>query len=1049
MSTRRPDIKQFKAGTNGQIIMTTGGVVAWGNPLATTSAVGEVQLATQSQAFGGTPDTSSGNPLVIQPSGTIIRRDNTSGIGSIFMMGTDNQNALTIATANARGVVSLDLQTLITSPTQVASGNRSVQIGQLNTTSGYFSQTIGYSNSNTGARSAVVGFQNSISVASAGQNFNHIFGSYNAVGTNTSARSTFTAGNSNTIAGGASIVTIGNSNNINTASGYVTVIGENNTSGVSAFRAGIFGFNNSGVGSGSFIVGEGNVGNDNGGMSIIGLGNLAQAGAQNATMQGYGNAIQTINNAAANDIAIGIQNVLNSVQNSVAVGLGNNLQGTSGQQDLMAFGVGNTINPPTNGFGVCGAFGQGNTIGTGSARSWAFGENNSVTSLSYGNGAGIAAAFGISNIISNGELVYLFGHGNQSRATYNNVFADYVTACGISNVFLPTSHGSQALGISNVIGGGSSTGVGRGNSTGTGNFVQALGFGNSLGVASATNVTLVGNNNTAGGFGNYSGDNTVFVGNNNHSFSNSNIFGQGNLQTDHTFGSANGYSVNVFGTNNGSGNQVFNSDIFGTGNFVGSSNTGFGTNASNCISIGRGNFTTQNNTIQIGTSNDIHGIPDPTNATHNIFIGNSNVITCGSPTGSSYGLVIGQQNIWGGVASFALAMGYKNRITYGNYTANLAQAIGYQNFAGGSNTVAIGIGNFAGRFGGFGTPTLSSVAIGVLNNNLRSQVFIDDVTGAITFGGFFPNTPVVAGIIGTNSVALGSENITLGLNAIAIGRHNDSSGTQSLAVGYHCNAAADQATAVGNTATARVPQTFNIGGLPIIRKDNGEAVGTEFISYSGMPCIVQSNNVDLKVAQIYSIQLPVGPRFYIDEVGIEVTREDAQFGLQILSEPFVSWGTSILYPLSLVGQTLRMTSGPSATEQAAIQTWDPSTGEITFSPQFTQINLGDTFIILGNQGTFVVDTNVISNSHFFSSGLIPTRTYTQKYRFIAQMSGLAGTPGNREVFSTFENDFGETSDTVAGGHTDYLSARIEVGAVTSGFGQYNGRFWWKGRFVEV
>lgn len=950
----QPNVKQLKPGTNNQIILTTGGSAVWGNPLATTSALGEVALATQSQAFNGSPDTFGGYPIVVQPSGMVVRKNMTVSQFEIYAMASSGGSG-TIAPTNTRGLLALDLQSEIGAVTEIASGSRSIAIGTRNTSIGLFSISIGRLNSTDGQNSISVGNQNSI--ASTNSN-NSSFGSYNSIAAGTA--SGLTAGTSNTIGGGAGNIAIGSSNSINTTNGNISIVGAGNTSGPNASNAGIFGSNNSGIGTSSFIVGHGNVGNDTAFVNILGTSNLVQSGASYCFALGTSNSFQTINSAANDCIAVGKSNTLNSVTNSTAVGISNNIQGTSNQQNLMTFGNGNLINPPNNGGGTNGCFGQGNTIGTGSSRSWAFGEGNSITSLTYGNGGGIATAVGVSNTISNGEVVYLFGQANQSQTNgLNTVFADYIIGVGISNTALQTAHLTTLVGIQNIAGGGNfNTCVGFGNSAQFGGSNSVFGLGNTVGFSIGTsNAVVVGNSNTIG-TSTTNADYTNVFGRGNSCDHHSNFFGQSNSFAAN--GNTN-FNNNVFGRlhNSGAGGStisVTNCECFGTANELGSINSFGPASVDQGITFGRYNTIVSNQTIAIGANNFIS-----IGSTTSTFVGWNNTSNTNSINSGAFGTGNTLANYTGSGSQSSFAIGYSNRIGIlaggvSALPASNALAVGSLNQATSDNCQVFGFANFTGS--NINT-VRSAIAIGILNNSNASYATINDTTGVIT------GTPqqFSASPIGINSIAIGSENVTTGLNSIAIGRHCSATALESIALGVRCVASAAGATALGDRAIARVANTLNVAGLPIIRKDNGESAGTEFTSFSGMPAIIQSKTIDLTVAQLYLIQLPIGPRFWIDEVGLEVVTNTVT---TVTATPFVSWGTKV------------------------------------------------------------------------------NATYTQKYRLIDQMTGLAAA-GSREIFSTFENDFGETSDI---SNTVSLGGRIEIGATTSGPGTYTGRFYWKGRFVE-
>ena len=140
----------------------------------------------------------------------------------------------TITGGNARGIGAVDLQTIRSVNTQVASGIRSVAMGYNNTASGDQSVAMGYNNTASGIRSVAMGSSN---IASSSSSV--------AMGYNNTAI-------------GAQSVAMGNSNN---ATGIQSVaMGVNNTaSGTYSVAMGI-----GNTASGTYSVAMGNYGNTNG-----------------------------------------------------------------------------------------------------------------------------------------------------------------------------------------------------------------------------------------------------------------------------------------------------------------------------------------------------------------------------------------------------------------------------------------------------------------------------------------------------------------------------------------------------------------------------------------------------------------------------------------------------------------------------------------------------------------------------------------------------------------------------------------------------------------
>lgn len=931
------NVKQLKPGTNGQIITTSGGVATWGNPLATTSVVGEVQLATQTQAFNGSPDTSGGNPLVTQPSGMLVRKA-LSPSAAIYAMASSN-GAGGIAPTNTRGTLALDLQSEIVSVNQIASGlrsitigqrneadgNESMSIGQLNTTVGDYSMSIGNNNTNSAPNVRNIIFGASNQLTGAAYIFGSgIFGNSNALATRTS----FICGNSNTATG----ATYGRAE--------VSVVGiGNNANGANI--SSVFGRHNTVQGTGTTAVGSGNLLGTSDNACAFGISNTIQVGGSYAVAVGALNSCQA---SPSTSSAIGVNNLVSNV-NNCCIGTGNVIANGVGSENS-ALGFGNLINASST---AASAVGCRNNVIAGGSYSCAFGRANTATLLTE--------VFGRSNLSFTGcSYNTIFGFANQVRGSGGSYCTD-TSVFGRGNTALEHTLSSSIFGTQNVLNGSGCVAMGNGNvSQFIGqNRVVMMGRANSVLTPNTSDSNVGGSYNTVG--------NGVLDG----SFSN--VFGRVNSCGDHSnfFGLTNSFAANgntnnnnnVFGRGNNSGAggstiSVTNCECFGTFNELGSINTFGPASVDQGITFGRYNTIVSNQAIAIGSNNFISP-----GSTKSVLVGWNNTTNGNAANSGAFGISNTLANYTGAGSQSSFAIGNTNTIGIlpggaSAQPASNALAVGSLNHANSDNVQMFGYANFSSD--PFTTNVRSVIAIGILNNSNANYAVLNDSTGVISGG--TPNAYNLAPV-GINSIAIGSENLTLGLNSIAIGRHCSATATESVAFGIRCISSASGATALGNRAVSRIPNTLNVGGLPIIRKDNAEGLGTEFISYSGMPAIIQSKIVDLKTAQIYQIALPIGPQFWIDEVGVEVVSANGVTGT-----PFVSWGTVV---------------------------------------------------------------NV---------------TYTQKYRQIEQMTRLTAF-GNREVFTTFENDVGETSDNV---NTVYLAARVEIGATGT---TLTGRFYWKGRYVEV
>jgi hypothetical protein len=168
---------------------------------------------------------------------------------------------------------------------------------------------------------------------------------------------------------------------------------------------------------------------------------------------------------------------------------------------------------------------------------------------------------------------------------------------------------------------------------------------------------------------------------------------------------------------------------------------------------------------------------------------------------------------------------------------------------------------------------------------------------------------------GLGSSAIGQNNLVDGLTAIAVGADNQSSSDLSVAVGVQCLAQADRAVALGSAAVAnaadalafgsnceslaayssaigasaiaRISKTVVFGGAHIIVHGSNAPPESWFLKLSGVQVILTSAEIDLKIVTDYTLTLPSGCKFWLDEVGVIVTALDT-----LVVQPTVRFGIS-------------------------------------------------------------------------------------------------------------------------------------------------------------
>lgn len=137
---------------------------------------------------------------------------------------------------------------------------------------------------------------------------------------------------------------------------------------------------------------------------------------------------------------------------------------------------------------------------------------------------------------------------------------------------------------------------------------------------------------------------------------------------------------------------------------------------------------------------------------------------------------------------------------------------------------------------------------------------------------------------GSQVVSVGNSQVMGGTSSVAVGNTAGvTTGTGGTALGNNASVQASRSVALGNGAIARLADSFNVSGVPIIRKDAGESVPIQ--SWSGMPALIFSAEKDLKTTFDVTVTLPAGCKFWLDEVGIVCTALDT-----LATQPTIRFG---------------------------------------------------------------------------------------------------------------------------------------------------------------
>jgi hypothetical protein len=298
--------------------------------------VGTILDATLRQVQDG---LGTGSPLYLSTRRVGITSDSsvTTQTSSVIQATTTNANLViapngtgalvadipdgTATGGNARGIYAIDLQSLRTLNTQVASGQNSVAIGINNTSSGTSSVVLGGSNSASGAFSTIGGgtgnsVNNQWDVISGGRdNVANTGNGYASIGGGvanlvTSTYGTVSGGQTNTASTGTHATVVGGQSNV--SSGQYAVSG---------------GFTNTASGQYSVAIGANNIAS---GSQSVSIGRNNNCSGSNSQAYGFGN---TITSASA--MAFGANHTVDA---NFATALGNSA--TASGEYSISMGIG-------------------------------------------------------------------------------------------------------------------------------------------------------------------------------------------------------------------------------------------------------------------------------------------------------------------------------------------------------------------------------------------------------------------------------------------------------------------------------------------------------------------------------------------------------------------------------------------------------------------------------------------------------------------------------------------------------------------------------------
>lgn len=464
------------------------------------------------------------------------------------------------------------------------------------------------------------------------------------------------------------------------------------------------------------------------------------------------------------------------------------------------------------------------------------------------------------------------------------------------------------------------------------------------------------------------------------------------------------------------------------------------------------NTTSHNNQVAVGIDNILTGnydylvgvgINNTVSAYYGIAIGANNTVS--DPTGGMGGAPEGYGNV---------ACGYHN--TASGYYQSVAA--GYRNHASDASSTAIGSDNTASGYGstacGYQNSATSRYSIALGHSNNASN---------------------------TATITIGNNNSASSYGAIAIGAQNTSSGYVSVAAGYRCTASSDysiaigaalvvspgglgigrhvavfgaNATAIGNQAVNRIDNTNNFSGINIIRQDTGSECGLEAISvYTGMESIIMTHNLDLTNTGEFEIDLPMGSKFYPNEVGVILTattgatvQPTIYFGTTTAvgastafvadnRSPQITWESTVAGAAAngfqIVYQTGGSLSSNLAENQYVLTVPDGTSNSDITNFVGSDSNATTTNIAIASGGGDTNPQNTTGATFTFAGGV--DASHSQTIKADVQTTGLTNA-GDRQRFTTLVSSSGQTT--------------LIAGTLSAANASFPARFYFKGMLVE-
>lgn len=197
--------------------------------------------------------------------------------------------------------------------------------------------------------------------------------------------------------------------------------------------------------------------------------------------------------------------------------------------------------------------------------------------------------------------------------------------------------------------------------------------------------------------------------------------------------------------------------------------------------------------------------------------------------------------------------------------------------------------------------TVTWLAVGVLNSTI-SSIVLGDRSSACNLhsvvvgqqaasGDDYSTTMGYDAVAGWGAVSLGAQSRSINDESVAIGNTAyviGSDGFAGIAIGSNAQSlGTDSCNVIGSYSTNRINVTTVIGGMHLLRKDNGENASNEHYNYTSAKTVIASKEIDLKTLldNASTITIPTGATFYPDELELIITSASGVTG-----NPDVSFG---------------------------------------------------------------------------------------------------------------------------------------------------------------